>query len=168
VSTLFNPEKTMPDLRLTDPIYASRIRFHLMGTAAGVPAGDRARIEEALATIPDDTTLNYIKTIVDNCDKSWGDLSNFKNSITVAAETYSGDINRTVLRAQRSKEVMDLYEEAYYKYVNMLARALWVPDYTTPMSDAYRFARHGGDYVKSIPGSNGVNGDNYFLAISFA
>ncbi len=158
----------MPDLRLTDPIYASRIRFHLVGTRGGVPVGDLARLEESLATIPDDTTVNYIKGIVDNCDKAWNDLTQAKNSITVAAETYSGDINRTVLRAQKSKQVMELYEQYYYFWVDQLARRLWVPDYTTPMSDAYRYARSGGEYIKSIPGADGRNGDNYWLALNFA
>jgi hypothetical protein len=149
-------------------IYASRVRFHLMGCAAGVPAGDRARIEEAINTIPDTDTATYIKGIVDQCDKAYADLSNAKSSITVAAETYSGDINRTVLRAQKSKQVMDLYKEFYHFWVDQLARRLWVPDYTTPMSDAYRYARHGGEYIKSIPGANGRNGDNYWLALNFA
>lgn len=142
-----------------DDNYKSRCRWHLFGTGAGVPAGDRAKLEEAMNKVPDDVTLTYIRQLIDRCNSAWADLAFVQTTITIQAETYAGDINRTVLRGQKNSELVRFYYDIYYRHVDSLARALWVPDYTTPSSDYYRYARYGGEYVNSIPGSQGAPGD---------
>jgi hypothetical protein len=139
--------------------YQKRARWHLFGTGAGIPAGDRARLEEAMNQIPDDTTLGYVVSLVNRCDSAWNDIGNAQGVITVSAETYAGDLNRTVARGQRNSQLVEYYYDIYYRHVDQLARRLWVPDYTTPNSDYYRYARFGGEYVNSLPGTQGAPGD---------
>jgi hypothetical protein len=145
-----------------DDTYKRLARWHLVGTGGGVPAGDLARIEEAINEIPDDQALLKVKQAINWCESAWADLQFFQNTITMNAESYAGDINRIVTRAQKGKQVAEFYEEVYYKRVDMLARILWVPEYRTPNSDVHRYARHGGEYVKSLPGTQGASGNVNF------
>ena len=142
--------------------YKKRCRWHLFGTGAGIPAGDRARLEEAMDNIPDDTTAIYIQDLINRCDVAWNDINASQGIVTVSAESYAGDLNRTVARGQRNSQILQDCYEKYYFWVDQLARRLWVPDYTTPNSDYYRYARWGGEYVNSIPGTQGAPGDVNF------
>lgn len=142
--------------------YQERCLWHLVGTAAGVMAGDLARIYEAMNNIPSDSALRYVQELIDTCDEAWRDLKVAKNITTVSAETYAGDLNRTVARGQRNLELIKYYRDLYYYWVDQLARKLWTPEYTTPDSDYYRYARFGGEYVNSLPGSKGASGDVNF------
>ncbi len=151
-----------------DDNYKSRAIFHLCGTQAGVPAGDLARIYEAVNNIPDDVTKDYIEQQIRRCDRAFTDINNVANTLTMTAETYAGDINRTVLRAQRNLEVVKYFYEIYYREVDSLARSLWCPEFRTPESDYYRYARSGGEYINSIPGSKGDQGDVVFTALQYS
>lgn len=148
--------------------YKSKCRFHLFGSGAGIPSLDRARLEEAMNGLADSITKGYIEGLIDQCDSSWNDIKTAQNTQIVAAETYAGDINRTVLRAQKSKEMVDYYYDIYFRHVDQLARRLWVPDYTTPNSDYYRYARWGGEYVNSLPGADGDDGESVYLTLNYA
>lgn len=148
--------------------YQSKARFHLVGTGAGIPAGDLARIEEAFATIPDDTIRTYIEDLIDRCDDAWNDIKTLDTSQTVQAESYAGDINRTIVRAQKNLQVFQYYYKIYYTNVEELARSLWVPEYRTPNGDHLRFARSGGEYINSVPGAQGDRGDPLWTAMMFA
>ncbi len=131
-------------------------------------AGDLARITEALDNIPDDVAKGYIVQQLDRCDSAWTDIGIARSTNTVAAETYAGDINRTVLRAQKNLEVVKFYWDAYFQEVDQLARSLWCPEFRTPNSDYYRYARSGGEYVNSLPGQDGADGDAFTAALLFA
>jgi hypothetical protein len=150
-----------------DSIYRQLASFHLYGTRAGVPVGDLAAFEEACATIPDETAAAKVRDLIGRVEKAWNDLSTAQQAIATRTETYGGDINRAVVRAERSRQVVEFYYDVYYRHVDMLARMLNVPEYTTPNSDTYRYARHGGEYVKSLPGAAG-NSDSLFTALRFA
>ena len=50
----------------------SKIRFHLgFNSGAQVPAGDRARLEEAMALVPDELWYNEISYQVMRCQTAW-------------------------------------------------------------------------------------------------
>jgi hypothetical protein len=136
----------------------ARGRFHLLGTGAGVPAGDAARVEEALSEIPNTTAQGYVIELLDTCDSRWLDVMDGSAAIAVQLEEYAGDLNRTISRSQRNQQTIDLLYRAYYRSCEHLARILWCPIYTTPDSDVMRFARHGGEYVNSLPGRDGMPG----------
>lgn len=145
-----------------------RALFHLAGARGGIPAGDLARIIEAVRNIPDDKTVGYIQVQLDNCDVAFNDIKDAAKTQTVMAETYAGDINRTVARAQKNLQVAEFYWKIYYMHVDQLARTLWCPEFRTPDSDYYRFARSGGEYVNSLPGQKGEPGDIIYLPLQYA
>lgn len=147
---------------------ASRAMFHLCGTRAGVPAGDMFRIVEAIRTIPDDVAKSYVIAQLDRCDNAFNQIATAGDTQIVAAENYSGDINRTVQRAQKNLQIVKFYWERYYMEVDQLARTLWCPEFRTPDSDYYRYARNGGEYVNSVPGTQGVDGDAFTAALLYA
>ncbi|UBF29836.1 hypothetical protein K9N68_37130 (plasmid) [Kovacikia minuta CCNUW1] len=146
----------------------SAVAFTLWGTGAGIPAGDQVRIEEAINTIPDDVALGYIVKQLDRCDVAFNQIADAGNVQVVAGELYSGDINRSVLRSQKNFQVVELYWKRYFLEVDQLARTLWCPEFRTPDSDYYRYARSGGEYVKSLPGTAGTNGDALLIVQMFA
>lgn len=141
----------MPSLAALDK---SRARWHLMGSGGGVPAGDKAAIEEAMDTLPDDYTLQQVRLQLDRCDQTWAltRVSEESDPPIFQREIYAGDINRTIVRSAQDKRLRDYYWSIYYAEVEQLARILWVPEYRTPASDHWRFARGGGEYVQALPG----------------
>jgi len=154
-------------MAVLDSVYRQLASFHLYGTRGGVPAGDLAAFEESCNTIPDETALRKVKELIDRVERASTDLNSAQNAIATRTESYGGDINRVVVRAERGRQIVSFYYETYYKHVDMLARMLNVPEYTTPNSDPFRYARHGGEYVKSLPGASG-NSDALFAALRFA
>lgn len=129
----------------------SRCRFHL-GYGAGVPAGDRARLEEAMNLLQDDHELKRIKEILSRCDRAFeatellGDTSRFDSK-----ELYTGDINRSVLR-ETTRDSRAWWEN-YLKETDLLAaHPLWVPNYRQEGNLRYRFARIGAEFIMAVPG----------------
>ena len=52
-----------------DEYYKSKVRFHLgFNAGAQIPAGDRARLEEAMALVPDQIWYDEIIYHVKRCD----------------------------------------------------------------------------------------------------
>ena len=55
-----------------DDYLKSKVRFHLgFNAGAQIPAGDRARLEEAMALVPDELWYNEIVYHVKRCDIAW-------------------------------------------------------------------------------------------------
>ena len=55
-----------------DELSKSKVRFHLgFNAGAQIPAGDRARLEEAMALVPDELWYNEIVYHVQRCDNAW-------------------------------------------------------------------------------------------------
>ena len=50
----------------------SKVRYHLgFNAGAQIPAGDRARLEEAMALVPDELWYNEIVYHIKRCDIAW-------------------------------------------------------------------------------------------------
>ncbi|MGA1281197.1 MAG: hypothetical protein ACO3YZ_06515, partial [Candidatus Nanopelagicaceae bacterium] len=124
------------------PLYAKKVRFFLTGIGDGIPLGDRARIEQALAAIPNAEFRCRVYEAVDRCEEAYRDTRNTIRGLeTTVSETYAGDINRTVLRAVNNRETRDQAEQQFWKQVDWLARILWTPEFLSNKHDIYRFAR---------------------------
>ena len=55
-----------------DDYLKSKVRYHLgFNSGAQIPAGDRARLEEAMALVPDELWYNEIVYHVKRCDIAW-------------------------------------------------------------------------------------------------
>ena len=55
-----------------DEFNKSKCRFHLgINAGAQIPAGDRARLEEAMSLIPDELWYNEIVYHIKRCDIAW-------------------------------------------------------------------------------------------------
>ena len=135
----------------------SKVRFHL-GINAGsqIPAGDRAKVEEAMALIPDEYWYNAVVTHIRRCDLA------FKASeyLTTAAdgdfnfsrlEQIAGDVNRTMKTSDPLKGD-EYFWEIYLREVDRMAETLYVPNYRRPEYRRFAFERSGGEYIMAIPG----------------
>ena len=55
-----------------DDYLKSKTRYHLgFNAGAQIPAGDRARLEEAMALVPDEYWYNEIVYQLKRCDNAW-------------------------------------------------------------------------------------------------
>ena len=55
-----------------DDYLKSKVRYHLgFNAGAQIPAGDRARVEEAMALVPDELWYNEIVYHIKRCDIAW-------------------------------------------------------------------------------------------------
>ncbi|ABA24671.1 hypothetical protein Ava_D0006 [Trichormus variabilis ATCC 29413] len=145
----------------------SRCRFHL-GYGAGVPAGDRARLEEAMNLLQDDYEVQRIQQILERCDRAFeasellGDSSRFNTK-----ELYTGDINRAILR--ESARDSRVWWENYLKETDLLAaHPLWVPNYRQEANLRYRFARTGAEFIMAVPGvADTCTGDRISMSTNY-
>jgi hypothetical protein len=130
----------------------SRCRFHL-AIGPGVPAGDRARLEEAMNTLQDNYEVDRVREILARCDRAFT-LTESVASIEGkfdSKELYVGDINRAVIR-ETSRDYRTWWEN-YLRETDLLAQhPLWVPNYRREEYIRYRFARIGGEFIKAVPG----------------
>jgi hypothetical protein len=142
-----------------------------MGSGGGVPAGDKAAIEEAMENLPDNYTVQQVRRQLDRCDEAWTltEVTSSNDPPIFQREITSGDINRSVVRSAQDRRLRDYYWDIYYKEVEQLARILWVPEYRTPNNDHWRFARSGGEFVMSLPGvADSCVSDRIYLSINYA
>ena len=97
-----------------DDYLKSKIRFHLgYNSGAQMPAGDRARLEEAMSLVPDELWYDQIVYHVKRCDIAWSvsayfpdDLNDPNGSGIVnfsRQEIISGDIQRTISQSDPLK-----------------------------------------------------------------
>lgn len=143
----------------------SRCRYHL-AYGAGVPAGDRARLEEAFNDIEDNFTLNKIKEQLDRCDRAEA-TSELGNAGFSSRELITGDINRSVIRTSNT-DAFRIWKENYLNETDRLAHILWVPNYRRESALRYRYARHGAEYIKAVPGPADTSvGTQIYLAEQF-
>lgn len=140
----------------------SRCRYHL-AFGAGVPAGDRARLEEAFHDIQDDYTLGKIVEQLDRCDRAES-TSELGNAGFSSRELITGDINRSVIRTSNT-DAFRIWRENYLVETDRLAQILWVPNYRRDYALRYRFSRHGAEYIKAVPGPADTSvGTRVFMA----
>jgi hypothetical protein len=133
----------------------SRCRFHLgYNTGANLPAGDIARVEEAMARIPDSYFYTKVIDHLSRCDKTWR-LSQVFLSETQPqpsrVERITGDTDRAIYQSDPLKADKD-YREIYLREVDRLAETLYVANYRRDEVRRYAFDRAGSDFIMSIKG----------------
>tara|TARA_B100001094_G_scaffold214449_1_gene208527 strand:+ start:945 stop:1442 length:498 start_codon:yes stop_codon:yes gene_type:complete len=140
----------------------SKARFHLgYNAGAQIPAGDRARLEEAMALVPDELWLDEIAYHLKRCDNAWRVSAYFPDDVldpngtgTVnfsRQEVIAGDVQRTINTSDPLKGD-EYYREIYLREVDRLAETLYVANYRRPSVRRYAFERSGAEFIMAIPG----------------
>lgn len=135
----------------------SKVRWHL-GFNAGsmIPAGDRARLEEALALIPDEYWYTQIIDHIRRCDVAYRNSEYFPQDANGSPnysrlEQIAGDVARTMATSDPLKGD-EYFREIYLREVDRLAESLYVPNYRRPEVRRYAFERAGSEFIMAIPG----------------
>ena len=140
----------------------SKVRYHLgYNSGAQMPAGDRARLEEAMAMIPDELWYNEIVYHIKRCDNAWKVSAYFPDDIndpngtgTVnfsRQEIISGDVERTIASSDPLKGD-EYFREIYLRECDRLAESLYVANYRRPEVRRYAFERSGAEFIMAVPG----------------
>jgi len=139
----------------------SQTRFHLgMNAGAQIPAGDRARLEEAMSLVPDELWYNEIVYHLKRCNIAWrasavipDDYGTNGTGILNPSrqEIISGDVDRVINTSDPLKGD-DYFREIYLREVDRLAETLYVPNYRRPEVRRYAFERSGAEYIMAVPG----------------
>jgi hypothetical protein len=120
----------------------SRVRYHLGYYVVSVPAGDYARLEESMNTVPDSYFYNKIIVQIGRCN--------------------------TAEASSNAREALKVWDEIYLYETNRLAQILYVPNYKDPMQARYRYERSGAEYIQALPGpADNAVGSNLYLNINW-
>ena len=139
-----------------DTFLQSKVRWHLGYNNTSVPAGDQARLEEAVNNVPDSFWYSKISEQVSRCDEAekrtdmTGSVNNFitpKNRL----ENIAGDVSRTISTSD-FKETLKTWTQIYIYETDRLALHLYVPNYRNPEQARYRFNREGAEFIQALPG----------------
>jgi len=137
------------------PFDKSRCRFHLgMNNGSMVPAGDLARLEEAMARIPDSYWYDQVLYQLDRCDRTWKLSEIFRDEtqpMPSRIERITGDTDRAIFQSDPLRADRD-YREIYLREVDRLAESLYVPNYRREDVRRYAFSRSGAEFIMAIPG----------------
>ena len=140
----------------------STIRFHLgYNSGAQMPAGDRARLEEAMALVPDELWYNQIVYHIKRCENAWKVSAYFPDDINETGgqgivnfsrqEIISGDVQRTISTSDPLKGD-EYFREIYLRECDRLAETLYVANYRRPEVRRYAFERAGSEFIMAVPG----------------
>ena len=133
----------------------SRARFHLgYNTGANLPAGDIARLEEAMARVPDSYFYDRIIEHLNRCDKAYRLSQVFKSETSPQpnmVQSISGDTTRQILQSDPIK-ADKTYREIYLREVDRLAETLYVANYRRDEVRRYAFDRSGSEFIMAIKG----------------
>lgn len=139
-----------------DELLKSKVRFHIgMNSGSQIPAGDRARLEEAMSLIPDELWYNEIVNHIRRCDlafqaSEYYDIDNGQVNAS-RIEQIAGDVQRTIRTTDPLKG--DEYAwEIYLREVDRLAETLYVANYRRPEVRRYLFDRAGSEFIMAVPG----------------
>ena len=128
----------------------SRVRYHLGYFTVSVPAGDYARLEEAMNTIPDSFFNDRIIVQIGRCDTA-EKKTEVASTPSTRLETIAGDVDRTI-RSSNAKDALKIWSEIYLYETIRLAGILYVPNYKDPMQARYRYERSGAEFIQALPG----------------
>ena len=128
----------------------SRVRYHLGYFVTTVPAGDYARLEEAMNSIPDSYFYDKISIQIGRCDTA-EKKTVVATSPSTRLESIAGDVDRTI-RSSNAKEAVKVWDEIYLYETNRLAGILYVPNYKDPFQARYRYERSGAEFIQALPG----------------
>ena len=126
----------------------SRVRYHLGYFTVSVPAGDYARLEEAMNTIPDSFFNDRIIVQIGRCDTA-EKKTEVASTPSTRLETIAGDVDRTI-RSSNAKDALKIWSEIYLYETNRLAGILYVPNYKDPMQARYRYERSGAEFIQAF------------------
>ena len=139
-----------------DSFLKSKIRWHLGYNTTSIPAGDLARLEEALNNVPDSFWYSKLVEQVSRCDEAEKrtDMTGSVNNNSVPRnrlENIAGDVDRTITTTD-FKETLKTWTEIYLYETDRLALHLYVANYRNPMQARYRFEREGSEFIQALPG----------------
>lgn len=138
-----------------NPYDKSRCRFHLgYNLGAQIPAGDAARLEEAMARIPDSFFYEKVLEHLNRCDKAWQYsevLRDETQPMPSRVERITGDTDRAIFQSDPLKSDQ-MYREIYLREVDRLAESLYVPNYRREDVHRFAFARSGAEFIMAVPG----------------
>ena len=148
-----------------DEYFKSKTRYHLgFNSGAQIPAGDRARLEEAMSLVPDQLWYDEIVYHIQRCDIAWKASAAipddyFNNEVGSAGrvlnpsrmELISGDVERSILTSDPLKGD-EYFREIYLRECDRLAETLYVPNYRRPEVRRYAFERAGAEFIMAVPG----------------
>lgn len=162
-----------------DEHFKSKVRFHLgFNSGSQIPAGDRARLEEAMSLVPDELWLSEIIYHVKRCDIAWKSSAFFPDDYLEPngtgtfnfsrQEIISGDVSRSIATTDPLKADAD-FREVYLRECDRLAETLYVPNYRRPEVRRYSFERAGAEFVMAIPGpADTAVGSRVYFSINWA
>ena len=134
----------------------SRVRYHLGYFTVSVPAGDYARLEESMNTIPDSFFYRKIIYHLGRCDTAERRI-----------EKIEGDVDRTI-SSSNAREALKVWDEIYLYETNALAAILYVPNYKDPFQARYRYERSGAEFIQALPGpADNAVGSNVYLNANY-
>ena len=145
-----------------DAYLKSKIRFHLgYNSGAQMPAGDRARLEEAMSLVPDELWYDQIVYHIKRCDNAWTVSAYFPDDINEPGgsgivnfsrqEVISGDVQRTISQSDPLKGD-EYFREIYMRECDRLAETLYVANYRRPEVRRYAYDRAGSEFIMAVPG----------------
>ncbi|MBW2470615.1 MAG: hypothetical protein JRE18_00915 [Deltaproteobacteria bacterium] len=139
-----------------DSFLKSKVRWHLGYNQTSIPAGDLARLEEALDNIQDSYWYSKIVEQVNRCDeaeKRTDMTGSVNNDITPAGrrENIAGDVDRTISTTDY-RDTLKTWTQIYMYECDRLALHLYVPNYRNPEQARYRFNREGAEFIQALPG----------------
>jgi hypothetical protein len=120
-----------------------------------VPAGDYARLEEGMNTIPDSYFYDKIAIQIGRCDTA-EKRTEVATSPSTRIENIAGDVDRTI-RSSNAKEALKVWDEIYLYETNRLAGIIYVPNYKDPYQARYRYERSGAEFIQALPGPADVS-----------
>ena len=140
----------------------SKVRFHLgYNSGAQLPAGDRARLEEAMSLVPDEYWYNQLVYHLKRCDNAWEVSAYFPDDILDPAgsgivnfsrqEVLSGDVQRTISTSDPLKGD-EYFREIYLRVCDRLSESLYFAYYRRPEVRRYAFDRAGSEFILAVPG----------------
>jgi hypothetical protein len=139
-----------------DSYLQSKIRWHLGYNLTSVPAGDQARLEEAMNNIQDSFWYDKIVEQISRCDEAEKrtDMTGSVNNDSIPksrVESILGDVDRTISTSD-FKETLRTWTQIYLFETDRLALHLYVPNYRNPEQARYRFNREGAEFIQALPG----------------
>jgi hypothetical protein len=145
-----------------DEYLKSKTRYHLgYNAGAQMPAGDRARLEEAMALVPDELWYNEIVYHIKRCDNAWKVSAYLPDDILSGSgegivnfsrqEIISGDVQRTISQSDPLKGD-EYFREIYLRECDRLAETLYVANYRRPDVRRYAYDRAGSEFIMAVPG----------------
>ena len=139
-----------------DEFIKSKCKWHLGYNQTSIPAGDLARLEEALNNVQDSFWFSKIVEQVGRCDEAEKrtDMTGIlNNNVTPAGrrENIAGDVDRTISTTDY-KDTLKTWTGIYLYETDRLAQHLYVPNYRNPEQARYRFNREGAEFIQALPG----------------